>query len=336
MAENSYVELLHNLTTNLAIAVDQVKGGETKEKDGIEFHADDYWNRLGLVFKAIAHEATKLSLTFSSPPLPTAQECESLVTGVEKTTLVLVSLYYRLPKSQGLRLRKSTQNAVVNVIQGIIDLAKAVEHNGCGSSEQLQSTGNVWNGADIFPQIPKDNREAVLKLICEAQGMATDALQEIQEAVDSGGIGDDLDELLGEDVGSDNENTWSDRDKTLLGPCLGLLKASKSLLKKTKDTVKKNACCNSEKIVTQLDDLADNIDRLSPAIDEFASSLYPPLHYQTLNENGKAVYQIHGTILDFIRKCEFVTENDQQWIDFLHKANQHNWDNINTHLNEVS
>ncbi|XP_071177086.1 cyclin-D1-binding protein 1 homolog [Mytilus edulis] len=336
MAENFYVELLHNLTANLAIAIDQVKGGETKETDGIEFNAEDFWNRLGLVFKAIAHEATKLSLTFSSPPLPSSQECESLITGVEKTTLALVSLYYCLPKSQGFRLRKSTQNAVVDVIQGITDLAKAVEQYGCGSSEQLQSTGNVWNGADIFPQIPKDNREAVLKVICEAQGMATDALQEIQEAVDSGGIGDDLDELLDEDVGSDNENTWSERDKTLLGPCLGLLKASKSLLKKTKDTVKKNAFCNSEQTVMQLDDLADLVDRLSPAVDELASSLYPPIHYQTLNENGKCVYQIHGTMLEFIRKCDFVTENDQQWIDFLHKANQHNWENINTHLNEVS
>lgn len=26
------------------------------------------------------------------------------------------------------------------------------------SSEQLQSTGNVWNGADIFPQIPKGKK----------------------------------------------------------------------------------------------------------------------------------------------------------------------------------
>lgn len=117
-------------------------------------------------------------------------------------------------------------------------------------------------------------------------------------------MGDDLDELLGEDVGSDNENTWSERDKTLLGPCLGLLKASKSLLKKTKDTVKKNACCNSEQTVTQLDDLADLVDRLNPAVDELASSLYPPLHYQTLNENVSMIIKIICSLEIFI-SCHY-------------------------------
>lgn len=331
MAGNSHVNLMHNLVENLTIAIDQVKGGETKEKDS-GFQVEDFWKRLGLVFKSISHEATKLSLVFSSPPVPPPQECESLIAGVEKTALALVSLYYCLPKSQGLRLRKSTQNAVVNVIQGVTDIAKAVESSGYGSSAQLQSTGLVWKDADIFPQIPKDNREAVIQVLSNAQGLVGDALQEIQEAVESGGIGDDLDEILGEDVGSDNENTWSERDKTLLGPCLGLMKASKSLLKKTKDTVKKNACCDNEQTITQLDDLADHIDRLSPAVDEFSSSLYPPLDFPTVHENGQVVYQLHGTILDFIKKSQFITETDQQWIEFLHKANQHNWDNINSHL----
>jgi hypothetical protein len=36
--------------------------------------------------------------------------------------------------------------------------------------------------------------------------------------------------------------------------------------------------------------------------------------------------------LSLFRKTAFITETDQQWIDFLHKANQHNWDNINSHL----
>lgn len=95
---------------------------------------------------------------------------------------------------------------------------------------------------------------------------------------------------MDEDVGSDNENTWSERDQTLLGPCLGLMKVSKSLLKKTKDTVKKNACCDNEQTITQLDDLADHIERLSPAVDEFSSSLYPPLDFPTVNQNVSILF----------------------------------------------
>lgn len=36
------------------------------------------------------------------------------------------------------------------------------------------------------------------------------------------------------------------------------------------------------------------------------------------------------------RTTDFVSEDDRKWIEFLQKANQHNWDNINAHVSSGS
>lgn len=56
----------------------------------------------GDVFKAVSHEATKLSLAYSKPPVPSNEECESLLASVEKTVLALLHVYSNLPKSAGI------------------------------------------------------------------------------------------------------------------------------------------------------------------------------------------------------------------------------------------
>ena len=58
----------------------------------------------GTVLKALGHEATKLSMMFSTPPFPPDKECESLLTSVEKTAVALLSVYCKLPKSSGMCL----------------------------------------------------------------------------------------------------------------------------------------------------------------------------------------------------------------------------------------
>jgi hypothetical protein len=55
----------------------------------------------GDVFKAVSHEATKLSLAYSKPPVPSNEECESLLASVEKTILALLHVYSNLPKCAG-------------------------------------------------------------------------------------------------------------------------------------------------------------------------------------------------------------------------------------------
>lgn len=56
---------------------------------------------LGEVFRTVAHEATKLSITYSRPPAPSNKECESLVASVERSVLALVHVFSNLPKTAG-------------------------------------------------------------------------------------------------------------------------------------------------------------------------------------------------------------------------------------------
>ena len=58
---------------------------------------------------------------------------------------------------------------------------------------------------------------------------------------------------------------------------MGIIKCSKSLLKKTKSAVKANGSVETEGNIAQLDDLVDHIERLSPAVDDLALCVYPPI-----------------------------------------------------------
>ena len=96
---------------------------------------------------------------------------------------------------------------------------------------------------------------------------------------------DGLDEFLGISASaSQNNHQWSENDKNVIQYCLGLIKCSKSLLKKTKSAVSTNGDCSCQENVSQLDDLADHVERLSPAVDELASCVYPPLRGNVVSE----------------------------------------------------
>jgi hypothetical protein len=89
---------------------------------------------------------------------------------------------------------------------------------------------------------------------------------------------DGLDEFLGiSSSKAENDHHWSENDKTVIQFCLGLIKCSKSVLKKTKTAVNTNGDCENEENVSQLDDIVDRMERLSPVVDELASCVYPPL-----------------------------------------------------------
>lgn len=103
---------------------------------------------------------------------------------------------------------------------------------------------------------------------------------------ESEGCWDDLDDIL-ESEGHirDNQVTWSAADKELLAPSIGLIKASKSCVKKVSVAVKKNGSCECEGNVSQLDDLADKVQAVSPLVDDLAASLYAPMKQDMVRQN---------------------------------------------------
>lgn len=321
--------VLKNFIENLDCVISQIKDGETERAKDAKFEITEYWVKIGSVFKMMSHEATKLSLAFSPTP-PSLEACKSLVESVEKTTLTLISLYYTLPKSCGKRLKKSLKSAVCDIVDGMKSVAEAIKENPSRTQEQLQSVGIVWEGADIFKNLPKDDKEAVLIEVGQSTELVKDALEELEEAIKNGGQDEDWSEIFGEEESESisNRETWSELDKKLLGPCVGLIKTSKSLLKKTMSSIKSNGRCDIQEEITQFDTLADYTARLSPHVDDLALNLYPPIKYDNVQENAESLFNLHSSILNFLRHSHITSEEDQKWVEFLLKANQHNWDKI--------
>ncbi|XP_064611292.1 cyclin-D1-binding protein 1 homolog [Liolophura sinensis] len=313
---------------NLRLVERQLLDGDTSRGDSADFDRQAFWDRLGTSVQAVSAEVTKLSMVFSKPPVPPVEHCEQIIGRVEKATLMMVSAFYSLPKSQGLRLRRSIRNAVIEVVQSVIGLGQVLNTQSLGSPDQLKSTACVWQCTDSFSSLPKDNRELVLTLLGDTASLVKDAADELQEAVDSG-LEDDFGDSSNEQIlAEDNSNKWSDHDKALVKACLGLTKVCQSVLKKSSEAVRRNGHCDSDANIAQFDDLADQVERLSPQVDELASNLYPPINDRVAEENSQKLAENLKSCLLFLRKSHVTTEDDAQWVDFLLTAGQHNLDKI--------
>ncbi|ESO96922.1 hypothetical protein LOTGIDRAFT_214465 [Lottia gigantea] len=285
-----------------------------------------FWDMLWHPIKLISMEATKLSMVYSKPPAPTQTECETLVSGIEKSILAMVSYYYSLPKSQGLTLRKELHTKVIQVVERVQNLVEIVSKY--SGSERLQSTGLVWEETDDFDDLPKDNREAALFIIEQTTDLVKDALQEIEQALELGGEDDYLNDILDANEPRNNADEWSESDKTVISTGMGLIKTVKSTLKKTRDVIKTNGNCNCENNISQLDDICDYVKKLSCIVDEMTIVLYPPIVIPSVQTKVDLLDSSISSILQILKNSHVTSSGDEKWIEFLYKAKQHNLDKI--------
>ncbi|KAG9473954.1 hypothetical protein GDO78_004319 [Eleutherodactylus coqui] len=260
------MEPLRKLLENLRAIQEKLRDGESKENIN-NFNPQFFWDTLEQAFKATSQEATKISLAYSKPPAPSEEDCQKLSDGLLNAILAASTLYYSLPKEHGTTLRRTVRQAVADVIEGTMQLIDVILSARIQSlsQEQLVSTGSVWEACDNFAQIPKDNRAAVLGIVSGYLGVVKDALEEMEEAL-AGGEDPFSDVLDDDDMGArGNQDTyWSEADRRLIAPCLGLMKASKACLKKVLGSLKAHGKVETPEQVAQLDDLADITQEVSP------------------------------------------------------------------------
>ncbi|TNM88331.1 hypothetical protein fugu_004585, partial [Takifugu bimaculatus] len=197
------------------------EAGEAQEG----FDLSTFWDALNQAAKVVSQEATKLSLAFSKPPVPSQQEGEKLVESVLKSVVTLAAVYHWLPKSHGVSLRRQVRGATLEVLDGLVQLLEVLLSSPLQSlsQEQLTSTGGVWQVCDHFAQLPKADSE--------------DPFSDILDPV-------------GEEPRGNRDTYWSEEDRCVIGPCQGLMKASAACLRKLTAAVKTNAD------VSTVDDLA--------------------------------------------------------------------------------
>uniref|UniRef100_A0A4W3J325 Cyclin D-type binding-protein 1 n=1 Tax=Callorhinchus milii TaxID=7868 RepID=A0A4W3J325_CALMI len=296
-----------------------------------DFDLQFFWNTLDECFKAISQEATKLSLLFSKPPLPSANDCQKLADDIQKSILNLSTVYYWLPKSQGkccVTLRRLVRDAAVEIVEGVIQLVDVILNTPLQSlsQDQLMSTGGVWEACDQFTRIPKDNKAAVLSVMSSYASVVKDALEEMEQAQHEDNP-DPFSDILDDgdlDARGNQDTYWSEADRQVMAPCLGLMKASKACLKKVSGAVKAHGKTDNLQHIAQLDDLADVTNEISPSIDDLALSLYPPMSHTAVRFNAANLASILKKVLEITKFCHVCSESEANWVEFLNAAIDHN------------
>ncbi|XP_063281541.1 cyclin-D1-binding protein 1 isoform X2 [Pelobates fuscus] len=270
-----------------------------------------------------------MSLAFSKPPLPSPEGCQQLSDGLLNAVLAAATLYYSLPKVQGTTLRKAVREGVAGVINGTIQLVEVILSARIQSLTQAQlvSTGSVWEACDQWEQLPKENLAAVVVLMSGYLDVVKDAIEEVEQA--SASEDDPYNDILDDDdddaEGRGNQDTyWSEADRRLMAPCLGLMKASKACLKKLLGALKAHGKVDTSEHIAQLDDLADITQEISPSVDELALSLYPPMNHAAVRLNAAKLSSVLKKVLEITRASHVCPGENSSWVQFLSGAVDHN------------
>ncbi|XP_038069941.1 cyclin-D1-binding protein 1 homolog [Patiria miniata] len=338
MASSQLDNIFDTFIENLDMVINKLKEEDSPRPTSPSYNLEDFWKKLGTAFESVSTEATKLAVWFSKPPLPKPDECQSLIASVEMSAIALVSAFYGLPKEKGVILRKGTRHAVTEVVEGMKALTKQIKDDHYHSSEsQLRRTGNVWECCDAIKMLPRNNRDALLGVLRDAGGLVKDAVEELTELQETGGQSqgwEDLDPVISGTPSSDSnlqEEGWSEHDRTLLPPSMGLLKAAKSCVKKVSGAVRANGQWEEESLAAQLDDLGEIAERISPAADDMVMCLYPQIRHQDVRQNANKLAEVLLSLLDRTKTSHVAKEADNAWLTFLSKAVDHNLEKI-THL----
>uniref|UniRef100_A0A8C2JY30 Cyclin D-type binding-protein 1 n=1 Tax=Cyprinus carpio TaxID=7962 RepID=A0A8C2JY30_CYPCA len=299
-----------------------ISDGEPNESSGA-FSLSNFWEIMNEAVKSVSQEATKLSVMFSKPPLPSEERCVKIAQSVQKSVLTLTTVYFWLPKSQGVTLRKLLRDATAQVLDDLAQLLQALlsSPGGSLSQEQLMSTGGVWAACDRFNQLPKDNRSAVLSVLASCVGLVKDALEEMEQALAEAQdpFGDVLDDEDDDDEGNQDTH-WSEADRLLIAQCQGLMKASGASLRRLCSAVRNNSTLETEENITQLDDLADAAREISPRCVEYRS-------WRVCK-----VVCVLKKVLEITRSSHVCVETDVSWVEFLNSAAEHNLEKIRSLL----
>ncbi|XP_064586047.1 cyclin-D1-binding protein 1 [Zonotrichia leucophrys gambelii] len=323
-------EPLRDVRGALRAVLARLREGEPSE--GREpFELPRFWDALSQTFQVTSQEATKLSLAFSRPPLPSAENCRKLSEDVQNAILAVATVYYWLPKGQGTTLRKMVREATTEVVEGMIQLTDTILNAPVESlsQEQLISTGGVWEACEQVSNLPRDNQAAVVSALAASLGVVKDAVEEMEQALVEGQdpYGDIMeDEELG--FRGNRDTYWSEADRQLLSSCMGLMKASKACLKKVLAAVKAHGKADSPEHIAQLDDLADIANEISPSVDELALSMYPPVNPLAVRLNAAKLASVLTKVLEIAKTSHVCPPSEEGWVQFLTGAVDHNMNKV--------
>uniref|UniRef100_A0A087X6W8 Cyclin-D1-binding protein 1-like N-terminal domain-containing protein n=1 Tax=Poecilia formosa TaxID=48698 RepID=A0A087X6W8_POEFO len=294
---------LRNVSNSIQCIRDRVRDGESNEREGA-FNLSNFWDTLSFssdqAVKTVSQEATKLSLAFSRPPLPSLQDGEKLSEFILKSVLTLSTVYYWLPKSQGVTLRRQVRDATVEVLDGVLQLLEVIISSPLQSltQEQITSTGGVWSACVRFARLPKGEQKQINNIVSNLQIVIfcfkgtifvinTESMYRVFHIYSEGHLWPLMTESISYKI------------------CL-FVPAGSSYL---------------HDVLTCIVSFSDVFLH---SVDDLALCLYPPMNYTGVENHTSKLAAMLRKFLELIRSSHVCGEAELSWVQFLEGAVDHN------------
>ena len=312
----NHQEVFSSLRDNLSNVLSIIESTEV-QGDRICSGSDleQYWATFHAYSASFAQSINMLAMSFRSEPFPTPSETADMATKVQAAAVGILQAVLTLSPDSGRRFIQHIRSHASGIISsGLIFVREGLCLQGCLSEADVRLAGTVFERCDVIRVVPRTQALVVHQHVVKQQKLVEDALNELEEARSETTEDDD-----------DFSMSFSEEDLKLLPPGLGLLKTVKALAKKVAQTVKKHGNSGTKAFNQELDELCDVCSGISPCVDEFSASLYPPIDPEAVAEKSRSVIQLSKEIHQHIQDKHYALEVEvSQWSDFLLKALNHN------------
>jgi hypothetical protein len=328
------------LHTNLSNGLQQFRTQSPPLKGKLNcFDADKFRSLIGQTASALAHEANKLALAFSSDPIPSPEETRLLCAHAEQKTVLLLSMYLSMSPECGTHLIRTVSEMCAGAVEALLELVKSLEAKEAGMSGEeaiLRCVRTVWDKCDaITKTVPARNNDCCSRTITTQRTLVSDAVKELEEALKTADEEGESAKVEEEDCPGE---TWTAKERMLVAPGMGLLKAAAAMLKKVAESVQKATPSHDMKLnhlIRDMDDITDLCAGISPIADDLAWSLYAPIDRDSMLENAQKLKDTSEKVLETMEKHSRLAKKEdfaaepRGWGLFLLMALRHNFSKIN-------
>jgi len=281
-----------------------------------EFQLEEYFAQTLKIAEKLGFEANKITIMWTNPPVSPPQDILKVCAALELAGVALLNSYHSLPSALGTTLKGRLKNAIQGILENSCSFATTLL-NSVGKTfpkdqhPAVSVCGLLLQNCEDLKELPRNNKAACAVALLAEANVIKDALKELDEARSSEGFMDEF----------DTEETWTDEDKLIINPLLGMIKTSGALTKRCIDTVKRENTSITDP--TTYDVIVQQFSRVSPAVDDLALTIYPPLNWEEAKQEAWKLKEILESIVAYLDPLLEEQESKSK-LQFINKAVAHN------------
>uniref|UniRef100_A0A224YU77 Cyclin-D1-binding protein 1-like protein n=1 Tax=Rhipicephalus zambeziensis TaxID=60191 RepID=A0A224YU77_9ACAR len=204
------------------------------------------------------------------------------------------------------------------------------------SDRCLQVAGKLWEKCHGIERISKDNKEAVRGVLSTHYDFIQDAVNELRESMEENeALALDLQHMPARNGLNQPRFTWSLQERALLNPGIGLANTFQITMRKVIAAVDIYGRCINRQENEELDKIADLFRVSSSFMDDFVTTLYPPVTAAAVQEYGATLKAHVLKMLDATRDSHFHNTDEEDWVNFLEHAIEHNYQNLLSRIDDL-